>query len=49
MDRLSRIVSVTVHAVVTVSPIIEACDNGTLHVSAVFGSTDTAATKTTAP
>jgi Protein of unknown function (DUF4232) len=39
----------TAHAVVTVSPHILACDNGTLHESAVFSSTDTAATKTTAP
>lgn len=39
----------TAHAVVTVSPAMMACDNGTLHVSAVFGSTNSAATQTTAP
>jgi hypothetical protein len=39
----------TSHVVVAVSPHILACDNGTLHESAVFGSTDTAATRTTAP
>lgn len=39
----------TAHAVVTVSPNIFACDGGTLHESAVFSSTDAAATQTTAP
>lgn len=39
----------TTHATVTTSLGIDACDNGTLHVSAVFASTDTAATQTTAP
>lgn len=39
----------TAHAVVAVKPTIQACDNGTLHVSAVFPQTDTAATQTTAP
>lgn len=39
----------TTFAVVTLAPTVEACDNGTLHVSAVFGSTNTSATKTTAP
>lgn len=37
------------HVVVTVIPSIRACDDGTLHESAVFGSTNTAATRTTAP
>ena len=37
------------HLVASVAPSILACDNGTLHVSAVFGSTDRAATQTTAP
>lgn len=36
------------HATVNV-PDLVACDNGTLHVSPVFGSTDTSATQTTAP
>lgn len=39
----------TAHAVVTVPLAINACDDGTLNVSAVFSSTDTAATQTTAP
>jgi heme/copper-type cytochrome/quinol oxidase subunit 2 len=34
---------------VTLSVAIDACDNGKLDVSPVFGSTDTAATQTTAP
>lgn len=37
------------HATVSVGLGIEACDNGTLHVSPVFASTDTSATQTTAP
>ncbi|MGH8979977.1 MAG: DUF4232 domain-containing protein [Acidimicrobiales bacterium] len=37
----------TTHAVVASS--VTACDNGTVHVSAVFGSTDSSATQTTAP
>ncbi len=37
------------HLAVSVAPSILACDNGTLHVSAVFGSTDRTATQTTAP
>jgi hypothetical protein len=39
----------TSHAVVSMSPTIDACDGGTLHVSPVFASTDSAATQTTAP
>lgn len=39
----------TTHVTVTAPLGILACDNGTLHVSAVFGSTDAAATQTTAP
>jgi hypothetical protein len=39
----------TTHAEVGVSPEIMACDSGTLHVSAVFAATNTAATQTTAP
>lgn len=39
----------TTHAVVSLSQHITACSNGTLHVSAIFGSTNTAATQTTAP
>jgi hypothetical protein len=38
----------TTHGVVAVSN-IQACANGTLHVSAVFGATDATATATTAP
>jgi Protein of unknown function (DUF4232) len=38
----------TSYAVVAV-PTIDACANGTLHVSPVFASTDSAATQTTAP
>lgn len=37
------------HAVVNVSPMMRVCDNGTLHVSAVFAASDTFATRTTAP
>ena len=37
------------HVVVSVSPTMMVCDGGKLHVSAVFGSTDATATKTTAP
>ncbi len=36
------------YLVVSVSPTMRVCDNGTLHVSAVFGSGEAAATKTTA-
>lgn len=39
----------TSHVVVAVSPQIMACDNGTVHVSAVFGATNATATQTTAP
>jgi Protein of unknown function (DUF4232) len=39
----------TTHATVNVGLGIDACDNGTLHVSAVFSSTDSSATQTTAP
>lgn len=39
----------TAHAIVAVEPRIDACDNGALHESAVFSSTNGAATKTTAP
>jgi hypothetical protein len=39
----------TTHATVNVALGIDACDDGTLHVSAVFSSTSSAATKTTAP
>jgi hypothetical protein len=39
----------TAHATVSVSPTTMACNNGELHVSAVFGSTNVAATQTTAP
>jgi hypothetical protein len=38
----------TSYAVVPVTPGIDACDNGALHVSPVFSSTDSAATSTTA-
>ena len=38
----------TSYAVVAVFPNIDACGNGTLHVSPVFASTDSAATQTTA-
>lgn len=37
------------YAVVAVSPSIDACDNGTIHVSPVFASTDSSGTQTTAP
>lgn len=39
----------TAYAVVVLPLAIMACDNGTLHVSAVFSSTNAAATQTTAP
>ncbi|MHB1554703.1 MAG: DUF4232 domain-containing protein [Acidimicrobiales bacterium] len=39
----------TTHATVSVELGIYACDDGTLHVSAVFSSTNSAATQTTAP
>lgn len=39
----------TTHAMVTVGLGIDACDNGTLHVSPVFSSTNSSATQTTAP
>lgn len=39
----------TAHATVDVARGIYACDNGTLHVSAVFSSTNASATQTTAP
>lgn len=39
----------TTHATVTDGLGVYACDNGTLHVSAVFGSTNSSATQTTAP
>ena len=39
----------TSFAVVTVTPSIDACNDGTLNVSSVFASTDSAATQTTAP
>ena len=39
----------TSYAVVPAFPSIDACAGGTLHVSAVFASTDSAATETTAP
>lgn len=39
----------TAHATVSAGLGIYACDNGTLHVSAVFSSTNTSATQTTAP
>lgn len=39
----------TTHATVSAELGINACDNGTLHVSAVFASTNSSATQTTAP
>jgi len=39
----------TTHATVSVELGIDACDDGTLHVSAVFSSTSSTATQTTAP
>lgn len=39
----------TSHVVAPVLPQINACGGGTLHVSPVFASTDSAATDTTAP
>ncbi len=39
----------TADVAVSVSPAVMACNGGTLHVSAVFGSTDVGATRTTAP
>ncbi len=39
----------TTHATVDVALGIYACDNGTLHVSAVFSATNSSATQTTAP
>lgn len=39
----------TTHTAVKVTLGIDACDNGMLHVSALFGSTNSAATQTTAP
>jgi hypothetical protein len=39
----------TTYLTVPASPGIMACNNGMLHVSAVFGATDTAGTQTTAP
>lgn len=39
----------TTHATVSSGLGINACDNGTLHVSAVFASTNSSATQTTAP
>jgi hypothetical protein len=39
----------TPYVVVPVFPAIDACGGGTLHVSPVFSSTDSAATVTTAP
>lgn len=39
----------TTHVTVNVGLGVDACDNGTLHVSAVFASTNSAATQTTAP
>jgi hypothetical protein len=39
----------TTHATVTDGLGINACNNGTLHVSTVFGSTNSSATQTTAP
>jgi hypothetical protein len=39
----------TTHAMVAVAQGIHACDNGTLHTSAIFSSTNSTATQTTAP